>query len=112
MNNTTKNDLSFDEVKLDYEALTLTAALAYSLCLQEIRRHISELDNADIKQLLEKNKDNKHSYNTTRHCTTERLLKTAKNLSIASDTYSALLDGQVRHSKTLVNVPEITEQTE
>ena len=109
MMDSTKHDLSYDEVKLDYDALVKTAGTAYGLSLSKVESIIGELHQIEFDWLTGKNKndyDKTHSANTHRHCAAYRLKKATENLSVAAETYSALLDGEVRNTKELINFPE------
>lgn len=95
MNGTTKSDLSAGIVKLDYDALTKTAAIAVRAEFQNAKDAIGRIDRA-------------LSYNnyTTLHVEIEFLVRIAYKLSIAADTYAALKEGETREEKILINLPK------
>jgi hypothetical protein len=99
MNGITKNDLSFDEVKLDYKALITTAQVAVGRCIQEIERHKSEVHDALWKR-----------DNTRLHLCAERLAEQAKLLSVCANTLAALNEGVTRSVVTIVNKDEVPEK--
>uniref|UniRef100_A0A6H1ZJH4 Uncharacterized protein n=1 Tax=viral metagenome TaxID=1070528 RepID=A0A6H1ZJH4_9ZZZZ len=92
MNGITKNDLSYNETKLDFEALLKTAAFATS----ELRQQIKRLDSQLGDDLL-------HGNITGIHLESQWLSEYAQSLAIAADTYSALLGAKTREDISIIN---------
>ena len=92
MNGVTKNDLSFNETKLDFEALFKTAAFATRELREQINRHNGKL----CDSLL--NNDA-----TGIHLQSQWLAEYAQSLAIAADTYSALLGAKTRDNLSVIN---------
>lgn len=88
----TKHDLSFGEVKLDYDALIATAAIAYGAMKNRISEYLNKLTDDDLQ-----------NDNTSRYLDAQYLQETAYSLAIAAETYSALLEGKSRETVTIVN---------
>ncbi len=91
MDNITKNDLSFDEVKLDIEALIRTSAFA----VRELRDRVNK-QNSRLRDDCEK------SDITGIHLTAKWLLDYAKELAVAADCYAALLGCRERSQITFI----------
>lgn len=92
----TKNDISGNEVKLDYDAMIRTAGIAYRASKEEISSYLDKLYVADEK-----------ADSTSRYLTATWLKHAATNLAIAAETYSTLLEGKTREQKTLVNLQQV-----
>mgnify|MGYP003394029234 CR=1 FL=1 len=95
MNNSTKNDLSGNEVKLDYEALVITANVAVGKCLDQLDSYSRKIrdafctgGNTDI---------------TTLSLTARYIRDEGKNLAICADTLATLLGGRDRDKVTIIN---------
>lgn len=95
MNGVTKNDLSADEVKLDYEALLKTSATAVRESLDRVVEYTGK-----IRESLRESKM------TSVHLRAEWLRNHANDLAIAADTYAALAEGRSRTHKILIEPPE------
>jgi len=93
----TKNDLSYNHTKLDFEALLQTAQLAYSSRLREISARVSKLS----------------AYpsigNTSRWLEAHWLAEDTKALAIIAETLSTLLEAKDREEIEIVNKPEVTK---
>ena len=95
----TKHDLSYDEVKLDYEALIRTAEVAVGRTLENVNRYSSEVRTAwDVKDWI----------GLSLSC--ERLEREAKWMNVAGETLSTLKNGLTRYNVIIVNKPEIKEK--
>jgi hypothetical protein len=94
----TKNDLSFDEAKLDYRALIRTAEIAVSVLEQKIRQRLDKVrdsySNRDITSL---------------YLEAEWLSEDAERLSLCCETLSTLWGGVDRSNITIVN-KEVTNE--
>lgn len=100
MNGRTKNDLSFDEVKLDYKALITTAQVAIHGCIEEISRYERTIRDYGLY----------HNDNTKLHMDSKRLADEANLLAICADTLAALKEGEKREIVTIVNKDEVPEK--
>jgi len=94
LNNVTHNDLSFNETKLDFEALFKTAAYATRELREQVNRYQSKLGD-----------DLLHNDVTGIHLNSQWLADTAHDLAIAADTYSALLGAKTRDNLEVINKP-------
>jgi hypothetical protein len=99
MNNTTKNDLSFNEVKLDYKALITTAEVAISGCIENINRHMNIVREASSRT----------DSGTELYLHAKWLSDNANLLAICADTLAALKEGEKRNIVTIVNKDEINK---
>ena len=92
MNNRTKNDLSANTVKLDYQALLYMAKVATGKCLETIGKQTdkirSAIDLAEVTQLS---------------LQALWISDEANNLAICADTLAALLGGIDRENVEIVN---------
>ena len=96
----TENDLCFDQVTLDYDALITVANTAFYKCIHEIEKHLHQLQQYPIS---------KACY----YLDAQRLEDTAKLLTVAAETKYTLENGLARPSKVrIVNKPEVEERTE
>ena len=87
--NKTQNDLSYDEAKLDYQALLATSRIAVGHCTEEIYKHLSNL------RAIPPNKP--------RPSSAEWLLREANQLAVAAETMYTLEEGLQRSNIIIVN---------
>jgi len=99
MNGITKNDLSGNETKLDFEALVKTAAFA----TRELRQQVSRYDGKLSAALMDNDV-------TGIHVDAQWLADAARDLAIAADTYAALLGARSREEISIVNKPEVAPE--
>ena len=92
----TKHDLSANVVKIDYNALLETASIAFRLARDKVHKQLNELYDWNIS-------------NTSRSLTANWLADEAKNLAIATETYSTLAEGKTRGVKELINIPKCSD---
>ncbi len=90
MNGITRNELSFDVVKLDYDALLKTSAFAQRELRERVSQHLRSLNEATIK-----------NDSTSQYLQAQWLSQTARELAIATDTYAALFEGVTRKKAEL-----------
>ncbi len=95
MNGITKNDLSYNETKLDYQAMLKTAAIA----TRELREQVNRLNSQLCDDLL-------HNEVTGIHLKSQWLAEYAQSLAITADTYSALLGAKERENISIINKAE------
>ena len=93
--NETMNDLSFDQTKLDYQAMLTTAEVAHSRCLGEIYRDYQELTRFPLTGCF--------------YLSAQRLAVEAKYLVTISETLHTLREGLTRHELEVVNKPEVVD---
>lgn len=94
----TKFDLSFDLIKIDYEALINVSRIAVGCLNNKIdERKFEVLDSLD---------SGKH---TTAKLAANELKRITKDYAIAVEVYGCLLDGKKRSNKKLVNIPKIKD---
>lgn len=86
--NQTKNDLSFNEAKLDFEAMLLVSQVACFGLIESVSRGIGILRSTPQDYL-----------------TAERLQRDGKYLVTASETLATLLGAKEREILTIVNKP-------
>ncbi len=91
----TKNDLCFNEVTLDYQALLQVAEVAFSHCKEEIREQLRKLD---------------YPRKSCYYLNAGWLLREAKFLSVAAETLYTLENGLSREELKVVNKPETKEE--
>ena len=94
----TKSDLSYDEVKLDYEALLRTSWVAVGGCVDRIRDHLNTITAIPRKSMTS---ISLHGY---------WLKQAAERLAVACETVAALEEGKTRNNKILVNIPDVKEE--
>ena len=94
----TKHDLSFDSTKLDFEALTQTAAIAYA----STRRHV---ENALGK--LQRMLKSEEYENAGFPLKAQWLAEDAERLAIAASTYYTLLCAKSRKEISIINKPQV-----
>ena len=99
---TSKHDLSFDSTKLDFEALTRTASVAYGATRRHIENELNEL-----QHLLTHNEYARAMFPLT----ARQLAEDAERLAIAAETYHTLLNARHRNEIEIVNKPEIPRRT-
>lgn len=94
MNNFTKNDLSGNLVKLDYQALLQTALFAVAHIGNELDRERDKCRRGEGVSL---------------YLSAGRIAELGKQYAIACDTYVALKEGLEREEKELINTatPEV-----
>ena len=85
----TKNDLSFDEVKLDYQAMLSVSKIACGHCLEEISRHLGDMRIPSGKFIP--------------WLSAQWLAREAGQLVIAAETMHTLQEGLGRSTVTIVN---------
>lgn len=99
MNGYTQNDLSAGIVKLDYQALLASVTAGYREIKNRLYREFSTLGEADDT-----------GDNVKRYLTAKYIHRVAKDLAVAADTLSALVEGIDRPDKVFVNVPPVEEE--
>jgi hypothetical protein len=85
----TKNDLSYNEAKLDYQAMLSTSKSAYVHCLEEISRHLH-----NMRQLHPPYQP---------YLSAQWLAREAGQLVTIAETMSTLEGGLTRDSVLIVN---------
>ena len=88
----TKNDLCFDGVKLDYQAMLKTAVIAYAHTIDKIASHISVLQSCVGSD----------------YHTANRLRKEAEQLAVAGEMLHTLQEGLTRSNVSVINIPDNT----
>ena len=97
----TKNDLSWDEVKLDYEALRVTASCAVGRLKDKVYHYLNGMV------------DNWHEGNmTSMYLNAQWMSEEAGRLVICAETLASLEEGLKRHNVIIVNKPEVPEEKE
>lgn len=100
----TRNDLSGDRVRIDYDALISVARYTLASTISTL---ISTASN--MRDSMQRNDTTK--YHTSRTVISAQGLEyTVKQLIIAAETYDTLLGGISRDEKVLVNVPKNVEE--
>jgi len=94
---TSKNDLSFGKVKLDYTTLITTAKIAFHGVLQEINKKCEQL------------RDTGDEEDTAMYLNAHRLEEAAKSLVICAETLHALQGGVIRERIEIVNKPQLPD---
>ena len=90
----TKNDLSHNEVKLDYQALLATANTAVTYLYEDIKSELNAIfDNRMNKEY------------TILGLKAERIKQASERFQIACETLSALQGGLTRDNIIIVNKP-------
>ena len=92
----TKHDLSADTVRLDYQALIRTAAIAFMETREAVSRYLDELREMEIS-------------NVSRSMTANWLADKADALAVAAETYSTLVGGKTRSHVDIMNKPKVDE---
>ena len=92
MHNITQSDLSYNEAKVDFQALLVTATIA----VREVRQQINRLDSQLQSDLF--NNDV-----TGIHLKAQWIGEYAQSLAKVADTYSVLLGAKDRDNLTIVN---------
>lgn len=92
--NVTKNDLSFNETKLDFEAMRTTAIIAYTSKLHSICRRLSELQSAS-------------NLTTGTYLIAGYLRQDAEDLVIVAETLVTLNEAIKRNIIEIINKPEV-----
>ena len=87
----TQSDVSGGEVKLDYQSLIAVAEISQGLTMQEIRRHMKELDYPSQPSPV------------TLRLETQWLAMAAERLALVAETLSALRTGLLRDKVLIVN---------
>lgn len=90
----TKNDLSFDTAKLDYEALNMTASLAVEYLLRGIDDEVRKLSLAVYQE------------SSSLHLIAGRIKAKADNLTICAETLSTVIGMKDRSDLQIINVKE------
>mgnify|MGYP003396099545 CR=1 FL=1 len=90
----TKNDLSHNEVKLDYQALLATANTAVTYLSEDIKATLDTIFN-----------DRMNKKYTILGIKAERIKQASERFQIACETLSALQGGLTRESIIIVNKP-------
>lgn len=85
----TKHDLSYNEVKLDYQALIATAKIAVGGCMEEVGTQLADMRDLEPRFQIS--------------LSAEWLVRAANQLSIAAETLHALEEGLNRSKVTIVN---------
>lgn len=95
----TQNDLSFDEAKLDFQAMTTVAGVAVSRLLNNIHRYTKEIGlDFDTKD------------NTSMYLNSQRLNQETKLLVVCTETLATLREAATRGVLTIVNKPEVKDE--
>jgi len=92
----TKNDLSYNSTKLDYQALVTTSKIAYGKLLISIYRQYRLLQETES--------------NTKRYLEAKYLKDDAIQLVIVAETLSTLLEAESREELVIVNKPEVFKE--
>lgn len=95
MDKVTKNDLSFDEAKLDFEALWKTAAHALQLSADRVRYYEGKICGPLGSP------DNSFTLNA------QWLAEEANQLAVIADTLDTINGVRVRHRLKIINRPKI-----
>ena len=91
----TKNDLCFDEAKVDYQAMLATSQIAYHHCIQAISKHLADM--GDITPRFRPS------------LSAEWLAREAGHLVIVAETMCTLKEGLSREKVTVVNKPVVKQ---
>lgn len=94
--NVTKNDLSYNSTRLDYQALVTTAKVAYGQLLASIYKKYRTLQETESS--------------TERYLEAKYLKDYAIQLVIVAETLSTLLEAESREELTIVNKPEVFKE--
>ena len=94
---TTKNDLCFDQMKLDYESLIDSCKIAISQVKESIKNEISNID----YKLIYKNID------SSLYSSANRIKALSRQLAIVTETYYTLIQGLSREDKKLINFEKL-----
>ena len=94
--NVTKNDLSYNSTRLDYQALVTTSKVAYSQLLSSIYKRYRVLQETES--------------NTGRYLEAKYLKDDAIQLVIVAETLSTLLEAESREELVIVNKPEVFKE--
>ena len=97
------HDLSANVVKLDYNALLITAEIATYWTRVEIERKLQTIQDAHIYN----RKDNPYSIVTY---AAQDLVKLSEHLAIAAETAEALNAMKIRSELEILNRPEVKER--
>jgi len=92
----TKNDLSFNKVELDYEALLKTSKIAFA--------HVRN----ELKRLLDQTHEISPSFNYFHLA--DRIKTEADALVIAAETMHTLEEGLAREELDVVNKPDVWKE--
>jgi len=92
----TKNDLSYNSTKLDYQALVTTARIAYRQLLSSIYKKYTVLQYTESS--------------TERYLEAKYLKDNAIQLVIVAETLSTLLEAESREELIIVNKPDIFKE--
>ena len=92
----TKNDLSYDQTRLDYQALLTTAEFAFAHGKDTLHRYLQELDRYPLTGCF--------------YLTTDYMASEITYLNIVAETLYTLREGLTRHELEVVNKPEIKEE--
>lgn len=97
--NATKNDLSFNEASLDFQAMLTTSKIAVGRCLDNISRYENNI-----------RRDSINNDYTGVHCNANWLKAEAEYLEIASETLATLSGALERDNLFIVNKPKVKEE--
>ena len=89
----TKNDLSYNQTKLDYQALLDTAEIAFANTREELNKNLHSLYEHPLKGCF--------------YLTTSRVETLAKQLNTVAETLYTLRGGLTREELEVVNKPEV-----
>jgi hypothetical protein len=95
--NRTKNDLSADTAKLDFQAIRAVASMAYHKSKHEIERLLKELQHLDTGDPTV----------VSRYLLAQRLEESARDLAIAAETYTTVFGAMERKNLIIVNKPTV-----
>jgi hypothetical protein len=101
----TKNDLSYDEAKVDFEALLRTAHCAVHSILENISKKLDVVRNETFK--MDKSIDI-----TALHLNALWLSQEATELVICAETLATLIGAKTRTNIWIVNKPEVPDKGE
>ncbi len=92
----TKHDLSFNQVKLDYQALLRTSIIAFAHTRNEIARLTH--DTYSLKPAL------------SLHHTARLIAEEADKMVVAAETMDTLEEGLTREELEVINKPEVRKE--
>ena len=93
---TTKHDLSYNEVTLDYQALVQTAEIAFTLARNDVYKYHNQLQEYPLKGSF--------------YISAECLERAAKQLRTAAETLYTLREGLERGILKVVNKPDMLDK--
>ncbi len=97
--NRTQHDLSYDQTKLDYQALVRTADIAFAHTRNELDRCLHRTHDIPVEG---------QTYNPYHEG--GRIYELAEQLSVVAETAHTLHEGLTRSQLEIVNKPEVKEE--